>query len=249
MQEILIIVQRELKKYWRNKSRIVGTLGMPFFMLFIFGAGLDNVVDNPMFSGGYSQFIMPGIIGMVLLFNSIFSGVSVIWDKQFGFMKEMLVAPISRVRIIIGKTLGGASTSIFQGFLMLALSFILGVRPTWFIGTLIAIPIMFLISISFVAIGTAIASQMNDMHGFQLIMNFLIMPLFFLSGALFPLNNVPAWLRVLTYIDPMTYAVEALRFCFLGTSAIAFPISIAVLLLFAAASITAGTILFRRMQI
>jgi len=249
MQEILIIIQRELKKYWRNKSRIVGTLGMPFFMLFIFGSGLDGVVQNPMLEGGYSKFIMPGIIGMVLLFSSIFSGISVIWDKQFGFMKEMLVAPISRIRIVIGKTLGGAMTSILQAFLMLALSFILGIRPTTITGTLLAIPIMFLISISFVAIGTAIASQMNDMHGFQLIMNFLIMPLFFLSGALFPLQNAPMWLKVLTYIDPMTYAVEALRYCFLGVSAIAFPISVAVLSGFAVISISVGTYLFKRMQI
>ncbi len=250
MKGIYIIWLRELKKYWRNKSRIVGSLGMPFFLMFIVGSGLNESIKTPMLAGqGYTAFIMPGIIGMVLMFSSVFSGVSVIWDKQFGFMKEMLVAPISRTRIIIGKTLGGATTSISQALIMLLISFIIGVRLESFVGFLYAIPIMLLISCSFVAIGTAIASKMNDMHGFQLIVNFLIMPLFFLSGALFPIENLPAWLSFITKINPLTYGVEGLRYSFLGTSSIPYLNCIMILSVFFILSIAVGTYFFRKMEV
>jgi ABC-2 type transport system permease protein len=250
MKAIFIIWLRELKKFWRNKSRIIGSLGMPFFFLIFIGAGLDKIVSSPVLGGGnYSLFIMPGIIAMVILFGSIFSGVSVIWDKQFGFMKEMLVAPISRTRIMVGKSLGGATTAVLQAILMLILSAIIGIRPNSIYGFLLAIPLMFLISVSFVALGMAIASKMNDMHGFQLIVNFMIMPIFFLSGALFPLNNVPGWLHILSVINPMRYGVEALRYCLIGSSTVPFFVSVSVLVVFSMVSIALGTILFRRMEI
>lgn len=250
MQGIYIIWLRELKKYWRNKSRIVGGLGMPFFFLFIIGSGLDQAIDLPMLGDtGYTSYIMPGIIGMVLLFSSVFNGVSVIWDKQFGFMKELLVAPISRRRILIGKTLGGATTSVIQALIMLVISLFIGVRLQSVWGFLLSFVVMYLIAISFVSIGAAIASFMDDMHGFQLIVNFMIMPLFFLSGALFPLDAAPAWLQGLAYINPMTYGVEALRYCFLGTSAIPFAVSILVMVVFFAVTVAIGTMSFRRMQL
>jgi ABC-2 type transport system permease protein len=250
MGAVFIIWLRELKKFWRNKSRIIGSLGMPFFMLVILGSGLNRMVGSGVVGGGsYQAFIMPGIVGMVLLFASMFSGVSVIWDKQFGFMKEILVAPVSRTRIIIGKTLGGATTAILQAILVLVIALGLGIRPHSVLGFLLALLVMFLISVAFVALGTAIASKMTDMHGFQLIMNFLIMPLFFLSGALFPLTDAPAWLQTLSYFDPMTYGVEALRYCLLGTSGIAFQVSLSVLVGFMIVSIGVGTYFFKRMEI
>jgi len=249
MQAVYIIWLRELKKYWRNKSRIVGSLGMPFLLLFVMGSGLNNVIEHPMLQGNYTAFIMPGIIGMVLLFSSIFSGVSVIWDKQFGFMKEMLVAPITRRKIIYGKVLGGGTTSIIQALIMLTISFILGIRFDSLVGLLLALPVMFLISSSFVAIGTAIASRMNDMHGFQLIVNFLIMPLFFLSGALFPLDGLPLWLKTITIFNPMTYGVEALRYCLLGVASIPLLTSVMVLFIFSAVTIAISTMFFRNMEV
>jgi ABC-2 type transport system permease protein len=249
MGAVSIIWLRELKKYWRNKSRIIGSLGMPFFMLVIVGGGLNRMVGTGTTGGSYQAFIMPGIVGMVLLFASMFSGVSVIWDKQFGFMKEILVAPVSRTRIIIGKTLGGATTALLQALLMLLISLVLGIRLHSVVGFFLALVVMFLISVAFVALGTAIASKMTDMHGFQLIMNFLIMPLFFLSGALFPLTDAPAWLQTLSYVDPLTYGVEALRYCFLGASTIAFPLSVLVLIGFTIVSIGIGTYFFNRMEV
>jgi ABC-2 type transport system permease protein len=250
MKGIYIVWLREIKKYLRNKSRIFGSLGMPFFFLFIIGSGLKDSISLPIFSAdlNYQTFIMPGIIAMVILFSSVISGVSIIWDKQFGFMKELLVAPIHRLKIVIGKTLGGATTSIFQGLIMLILSFVIGIRPVSIVGVLLALPVMFLLSSAFVSIGIAIASKMDDMHGFQIVMNFFIMPVFFLSGALFPLDSIPTWLSVLVKFNPMTYGVEALRYCFLGVSSINIVTCIIVLIGFNVLTSMISTYFFNRME-
>jgi len=244
---IYIIWLREIKKYIRNKSRIVGALGMPFFFMLVLGGGFGGRFDV----GGvnYREFLMPGIVGMVLLFSSVFSGISVIWDRQFGFLKEMLVAPISRTSIIFGRTLGGMTTSIMQAIIMLVLSILLGVKLGGITGFLSSLFFMALISASFVAVGIAFASRMTDMQGFQLIMNFLIMPIFFLSGAVYPLDGLPNWLSVLTYLDPLTYGIDALRHTLIGLGQIPLWIDTAVLIGFCVVAISVGTYMFRKATI
>lgn len=208
---------RSLKRYVRSKSRIVGSLGMPVFFLLALGFGLNSVVQIPGDTGGnYLQFIIPpGIIAMSVLFTSVFSGIQIIWDKQFGFLKETLVAPVSRLEIMLGQTFGGATTAVIQGAFILILSLVIGIRFTSFTGFLIAFLFMALIGICFAAFGIAIASKMEDMHGFQLIMNFVVFPIFGLSGALFPpIESLPEWVvPPLTLIDPpLTYGVEGIRY-------------------------------------
>lgn len=204
---------RELKREWREKSRIVASLITPLLWLFIFGTGMRmgkiEGVDN------YQIFIFPGVIGMTLLFSSIRSGISVIWDKEFGFMKEILVAPISRATIILGKAIGGATNALLQGIIILILSPLIGLRinPVY---ALLAIPIMFCIALGLECIGLLIGIFLDSLEGFQLIMSFINMPMFFLSGAIFPLKMAPGALAVASYVDPLTYGVDALRNILLG---------------------------------
>ncbi len=201
----------------------------------------------PAGNGSYLEFLLPGILSMVLLFGSVFSGVIVIMDRQFGFLKETLVAPVSRTCIVLGKSLGGATTAVLQGLMMMGLAIILGasVDP---LSLPPAILLMGLISMAFVALGVAIGSVLEDMHGFQLIMNFLVMPMFFLSGALFPLNSAPEIVRMLSFIDPMTYAVEAMRFVLAGNSSMPIEASLGVLVLFFSATTMLSTVLFNRIE-
>ena len=241
------IWKRDLIRFVRAKSRIVGSLGMPFFLLAALGMGMNvplNVGGN---SVNYLQFIAPGILAMVLLFGSVFSGVNVIVDRQFGFLKETLVAPVGRTTTVIGKSMGGATTAMIQGILMLIIAMVIGVSINWMILP-VAILLMILISMAFVSLGIAIASTMEDMHGFQLIMNFMIMPMFFLSGALFPLSNAPKIVQYISYINPMTYAVEALRFLFMGYAEIPFPISVGVLIGFFVVATLAAVYLFNKIE-
>ena len=241
---------RNIKRYLRSKSRIIGSLGMPLFFLLVLGFGLDAVVRIPGADGaGYLEFIIPGIVAMSVLFTSVFSGIQVIWDKQFGFLKETLVAPVSRLEIMLGQTFGGATTALIQGAIILVLSLALGLRFSGIPGFVVAFAFMLLIGICFAAFGIAIASKMEDMHGFQLIMNFVIFPIFGLSGALFPIESLPEWLRAVTYLDPLTYGVEGIRYGLLGTSAIGPLTSLAVLCGCTAVMIIIGAVLFRKASI
>lgn len=239
--------KRELIRFFRAKSRVIGSLGMPFFFLAILGTGLNGALAIPGMQGNYLEFITPGILSMVILFGSLFTGVIVIMDRQFGFLKETLVAPVPRISIVIGKSLGGATTAIMQGLLMLFISVLLGAHIS-LVGVLPAILVMAVVSCAFVALGIVFASIMDDMHGFQLVMNLVVMPLFFLSGALFPLNGAPELIRVVSYFDPLTYAVEALRFLLLGSSQIPFAVSMGVLLVFLVATTSAAVFLFDRIE-
>lgn len=242
---IIALWKREVIRFFRAKSRVIGTLGFPFFFLAVLGTGLNSVMTIP--GTNYLDFMTPGILSMVIMFGSVFSGVIVIMDRQFGFLKETLVAPVSRISIIAGKSLGGATTAVFQGLLMLIIAVLLGAHID-----LEAVPavigLMLLVSVSFVSLGTAIASVMEDMHGFQLIMNFLVMPMFFLSGALFPLDSAPDAIRYISYIDPLTYAVEAFRFFLAGSAHMPIEISLGVLVLFLAATTYAASYLFSRIE-
>ncbi len=249
MDIVYTIWLRNMKRYLRSKSRIVGSLGMPVFFLLVLGFGLNSVVSLPGMGQGYIGFIIPGIISMSVLFTSVFSGIQIIWDKQFGFLKETLVAPVSRLEIMLGQTFGGATTSVIQGIIILVLSLFIGLNITSIAGFLVAFVFMLLIGLSFTAFGIAIASKMEDMHGFQLIMNFVIFPIFGLSGALFPIDGLPSWLKSLTMLDPLTYGVEGIRYGLLGTSQINPFFSFVVLTGFTVFMVVLGAYLFRKINV
>jgi len=250
MDIIYTLWLRSMKRYLRSKSRIVGSLGMPVFFLLALGFGLNEVVQIPGSTGeNYLQFLVPGIIAMAVLFTSVFSGIMIIWDKQFGFLKETLVAPVSRLEIMLGQTAGGATTAVIQGALILVLSLFIGLGIPTVQGFLIAFLFMTLIGICFAAFGIAIASKMEDMHGFQLIMNFVIFPIFGLSGALFPINSLPEWVIPLTLMNPLTYGVEGIRYGLLGTSAIHPLVCLAALGASTVVMIVIGAFLFRKASV
>jgi ABC-2 type transport system permease protein len=189
---------------------MIGSLGQPILFLVALGFGFGPIYQKAG-GGNYLQFIAPGIISMGVLFTAVFTGIEVIWDRQFGFLKETLVAPVTRFQIMFGRTLGGATVSTIQGLLILIIAMVIGFRPVSFMLLPIAIIFIFLVALLFTALGTAIASVLEDMQGFQLIMNFLVMPLFFLSGSLFPLQGAPKVLDIIARFDPLTYGVDALR--------------------------------------
>jgi ABC-2 type transport system permease protein len=255
-QAVYVVLLRELKRYWRAKSRVISSVAQSFFFLAIFGLGLGNFVGN-IGDVNYLSYMAPGVIGMGLLFGSVFSGVSVIFDRQFGFMKEMMVAPVSRTSIIIGKILGGACTATIQGLILLIVSGLLGAfSPSiaLMIGSVASIGAMFLISSGFVGLGVAIGSTLNDFHAFQLLSTFVMWPMFMLSGVFFPIDAVPFVLQIVMLGDPMFYGVELLRWCLLGAgTALLGPygwvISFTVVVGFNTLMIVVGTYLFSRAQI
>lgn len=207
---IIVMWKRQLKTYIRSKHRVLGSLAQPLLFLVAFGFGIGSMFEKAG-GGDYIQYLIPGIIGMTLLFSSVMNGMSLIWDKQFGFLKETLVAPVPRIYLLTGRALGGATTSVMQGLIVLVVSFFMGFRiHNWwlFIPGLI---LMLGIALMFTLLGTSIASRVEDMQAFPTIMNFMIMPMFFLSGALFPVNNFPLAVKVISYLNPMTYCVDLLQ--------------------------------------
>jgi ABC-2 type transport system permease protein len=237
---------REITRFKRNRGRLIGSMAMPAVFLVFLGTGFGGVFR---YRGNmsYSQFIGPGIVAMSLLFSSMFGGMSVMWDRQFGFLKEILVAPVSRIAIMAGQTLGTVTTSLLKGLVFLVALAAFGLVNTDPWGLVGAFAFMFLISAAFASLGIAVATQMKDPHGFQLIMNFLIMPVFFLSGALFPLDNLPGWLTILTHVNPLTYGVDGMRFA-LGLPHQFSPYwNLLVLVQFWTIMTLAGALLFRRM--
>jgi len=217
MNAIYILWLREVKKYGRSRVQIIASLGQPLLYLLVLGFGLGPVYQKAG-GGSYLQFMAPGIVGMAVLFTSVFSGIALLWDRQFGFLKETLVAPVPRIYVMIGRTLGGATVAMLQGTLIVVVCLIAGFRPVSLIGIPLGFAFMALIAIVFAALGTSIGSSLQDMQGFQLIMNFLVLPIFFLSGALFPLNNLPKVLSFVTKLDPLSYGVDGLRAALIGAS-------------------------------
>ena len=249
MDIVYTIWLRSMKRYVRSKSRIVGSIAMPLFLLVFLGFGLNTVVSATSLGQQYVMFLVPGMVAMSVLFTSVFSGIQIIWDKQFGFLKETLVAPVTRIEIMFGQTVGGATTAVIQGIILMVLAVLLGLRIENPEGFLIALGFMILVGIGFTAFGIAIASRMEDMTGFQLIMNFVVFPLFGLSGALFPISSLPTWLEPITLIDPLTYGVEGIRYGLTGASQINPLISVAVITGFAVAMTVAGAYLFRKVSV
>jgi ABC-2 type transport system permease protein len=241
MQAIYILWLREVKRYTRSRPQIIASLGQPLLYLLVLGFGL-----GPMFQkaggGSYLQFIAPGVIGMAVLFSSVFSGIALLWDRQFGFLKETLVAPVPRLQIMIGRTCGAATTALIQGLLVAIVTVIAGFRPVNLAMVPLALLILALVAIVFSGLGTAIGSSMKDMQAFPLVMNFLMLPMFFLSGALFPLTTAGHALRVITSIDPLAYGIDGLRAALLApaTAQVRFGVGLDLLVLCCVAVLTLG---------
>ena len=199
---------REVKRYGREKTRLISSFIQPLLWLVIFGSGMR--VASVGLGIDYQKFIFPGIVGQTLLFTSMFMGISVIWDREFGFLKEILVAPISRVSVFVGKMLGGSTDAVIQGSFVFVFSFLVAIHVS-VDAFLLSVPVMLLITFGAVSVGLTIASLMESLESFGVIQTFVTLPLFFLSGALFPLGNFPQWLRWVSAVDPLTYGVDALR--------------------------------------
>jgi ABC-2 type transport system permease protein len=238
---------REMLRFFRLKSRVVGSLASPFFFLAFLGIGFGSsaaALPGIPAGVGYVSFLTPGIIGMTLLFSSTFAGLSVLWDRQFGFLKEIMVAPVSRVSIVLGRTVGGVTTAIVQALIILLSGILLGMVVPGVQGIFMSLVFMVLIAATFIGLGLAFASKMEDMSGFSLIMNFLIFPLFFLSGALFPLDRFPSVIKVLAYFNPLTYGVDGLRYSLIGTGTFSPAFDLVVLVISCLAMLGLGTYLF-----
>jgi ABC-2 type transport system permease protein len=218
MQAIYILWLREVKRYLRSRPQIIASMGQPLLYLLVLGFGLGPVFQKAG-GGSYLQFMAPGIIGMTVLFSSIFSGIALLWDRQFGFLKETLVAPVPRLQVMVGRAVGAATTATIQGLLVTFVTLLAGFRPVSLAKVPLAFLFLVLIAIVFSALGTAIGSSMQDMQAFPLVMNFLMLPIFFLSGALFPLRNLPKALEVVTAFDPLAYGVDGLRSALLSSEA------------------------------
>jgi len=246
---VYVLWLREMKRFLRAKSRIIGALAMPLFFLAFLGLGFRRMAIPGMEGDiNYIQFLVPGIIGMSLLFSSTFGGLSVLWDKEFGFLKEIMVAPVSRVSIVLGRIAGGVTTALIQSVLILGISAFMGFKIPSVFSLLIGFLFMILISVTFLGLGLIFASKMKDMQGFSIVMNFVIFPLFFLSGALYPLENFPVWLRVLSHLDPLTYGVDGLRAALLGSSSYSLIFDLILMSGFAVFMIAAGAYFFERSE-
>ncbi len=247
MSTIYILWLRQVKKYFRSRSRLIGSLGQPLLFLLAFGFGFGSIFRQAG-QGSYIQFLGPGIIMMSVLFTAVFSGIDLIWDRQFGFLKETMVAPVSRLEIMLGKTAGGATVAAIQGALVFVLTLIVGFRPNdWFLLPLAAL-FVFLVAILFTALGITIASTMQDMQGFQLIMNFMVMPIFFLSGAIFPLQGLPFVMDIVTRLDPLTYGIDGLREALTSVGKFGIATDLAVITIIAAFFVVLGSYFFERIE-
>ena len=248
MGAIYILWMRELRRYTRSRAQIVGSLGQPVLYLLALGFGLGPVFQRSG-NGSYLQFLAPGVIGMTVLFSSIFSGVGLLWDRQFGFLKETLAAPVPRLDIVIGKTMGGVTVALMQGVLVVCACLAAGFRPVGWMGIPPAFCFMALIAMVFAGLGTAIGSKLQDFQGFQLIMNFLVMPIFFLSGALFPLDHLPKVMSAITAADPLSYGIDGLRGALIGRTHFGLLPDLGVLAVVAVALLCVGSYLFTQIEV
>ena len=247
MRAVWILWLRQIKRYFRARSRMIGSLGQPVLFLFAVGFGFGPIYARAG-GGDYLEFVAPGIIAMGIIFNAVFGGIEIIWDRQFGFLKETLVAPVPRLAIVLGRTLGGATTAMLQGVLVLIICLLAGFRVHHPMLTPVALVFMFLIALVFSAIGTAIGSVLRDMQGFQLIMNFLVMPLFFFSNALFPVAGLPPPLRIVAGLNPLSYGVAGIRDALTGAASLSMATDLAVLGTLAMVLLGISSFLFSRIE-
>ena len=247
MRVLYILWLRQMKRYLRSNSRILGALGQPILYLLALGYGLGSVFKRAG-GGNYIEFLVPGIIVQTILFSAVFWGIQIIWDKQFGFLKETLVAPVSRLRIMIGSVLGGATIAVVQGSLVFIAALFLGFRPTDWGLVPLAFVIMCVLAVALSCLGSTIASVVNDFQGFQAINNFIVFPLYFLSGALYPLTGIPPALAVVSSLNPLSYAVDGLRDLLISQSHFGVGVDLGVLALLTILLVVAGVWTFGRIE-
>ncbi|MCX6695759.1 MAG: ABC transporter permease [Candidatus Altiarchaeota archaeon] len=234
---------REVKAHLNDKPRVISSIVRSLLWLLIFGSGLSAA----RFSGldiNYQEFLFPGVIGMSLLFTSMHAGISVIWDREFGFLKEIMVSPISRVSMLLGKVLGGSTIAILEALIILLFSFVIGVHIDWINMPLILLA-MLLMSLTLVSIGLTVASFIESFEGFNTIMSFIIMPMFFLSGAVFPMDKIPLWMKPLVYLNPLTYGVDAIRTLILHMTFLDIKLDFLVMFLYAILMMALGSRAFK----
>jgi ABC-2 type transport system permease protein len=239
---------RQMKRYTRSRARMISSVGQPLLFLLAFWFGFGPIYAKAG-GGNYLTFLAPGIIAMSILFQAMFNGMEVIWDRQFGFLKETMVAPVSRLTIMAGRTFGGATVAMLQGLIIFLVTLLIGFRPANMMLIIPAFVLMFAVGLLFAAVGTAFASVINDMHAFPLISNFIIMPLFFLSGALFPLDGLPTSIQMLTRFNPMSYCVDAIRLTLSGTTHLGIGMDVVVLLGCIVVAFAVGAWLFSRTEV
>lgn len=210
LRGVYTIWYRDILRFWHDKMRLIGSITFPLLFLFVFGSGLSARMGVLGPGINFTQFIFPGIIGMTVLMSSFMAGVSVVWDREFGFLKEVLVAPISRAAVAIGKTLGSATVALLQGTLILLFAPLIGVSVSlWQV--LALLPLMFLLAVSLGSLGVLLATRIRSMEAFQATTQMLMFPMVFLSGAFFPVQGLPAWMNVLVKINPATYGIASIR--------------------------------------
>ncbi len=248
LDAIYIMWLRQMKRFMRSRARLIGSLAQPLLFLVTFGFGFSSVYSEAG-NGNFINYLAPGIVIMTIVFGSVFSGIDVMWDKQFGFLKETLVAPVPRWALMAGRTLGAATVAVIQGALVLVITFALGFQPgSWWM-LIPALVVMVLVAIIFTAFGTAVGARLSDMQGFQLIMNFIVMPLVFLSGALFPLTGLPPVMYAIVRVNPLSYGVDAMRALLIDGGHFGLAVDFAVLIAVTAALVAIGTYLFTKIEV
>lgn len=248
LAKLYAIWLREFKVFLREKSRLVASTFTPILWLFVIGSGIGSTVSVPSAPDlDYQKFIFPGIISMSIIFTSVFYGSYIIWDRKFDFLKSVMVAPVSRGTVFVGKTLGGMTNSLIQASILLVIGAAIGIsfNPVFILQ---AVAVILLLSFGLTSLGLALGSYMYSLEGFQMIVSFVVFPLFFLSGALFPLDNLPAWLSALTAVDPATYGVNALRTTILDVENSNLAADVGILTAYTAALGVFGVYSFKRMK-
>lgn len=236
---------REFRVFLSERSRIVSAIFLPLFWYFIFGGGMGGVAKSEV---NYQDFIFPGFLGMTIIFSSLFNGAYIVWDKKIDFLKEVLISPLSRSTIFMGKVIGGMTDALLQASILILIGTVIGV-PFTLPNILVSLGILFLLAMGLVSLGLIVGSFLETPESFGLVSSFVVYPLFLLSGALYPLDNLPIWMRTLTHIDPATYAVDALRAAILGHSTMPLLFSISILILFDIVFIVVGAWAFNRMKL
>jgi ABC-2 type transport system permease protein len=253
LKGIYALWYREVKVFQRERSRVISSIINPLLWLLIIGGGLGSAVSFGNIN--YQTFIYPGILIQTALFSSIFFGVYIVWDKKIDFMKEVLVAPMRRTSLFVGKILGGSTDTLLQiiilfiiGFAFINIGLMPGLKLNFF-SVILSMLFLLVTTVGLVSIGLIIGSQMESPEGFQLIISFLIFPMFFLSGALFPISNLPPWLAPFIFVNPVTYAVDGVRGILLGFSQFHILLDFGIVCLFSFILILIGTYAFKKMKI
>ncbi|HVP96380.1 ABC transporter permease [Methanoregula sp.] len=248
MDIVYLLWQRSMRQLSRSWSRTAMSVIVPFAFLILMGAGLSGVVEMPGIAKNYLLFLIPGMVAVTVMFTGLGHGIELQWDRKFGFLKAVLVAPVSRMEIVLGHTAGGATTAIIQGLVLLFPALLVGFTFPGLAGFCLAFLFMVLIAISFTTVGVVIASQIGDSEGFGLATSLVTLPVFGLSGAIFPISTLPAWVEPVTLINPLTYSVEGIRYSLTGMSQIHPAICLAVMAGFCVVTTVGGAYLFRKMR-